>query len=154
MFKPNQSSLKWMATLLITLSLLLWLLNSPYTTTTGKIRALHSQVSSTASISSLLSVYLWKTLLADVPLSQCFAACSGRSRKLEGKRRKRARQSSGCREAWDANPAHASPIWVGRGGSTKPAVEELEPSPALCQGGYVCSQDWYRKYAWKKALPL
>lgn len=39
MFKP---SLKWMATLIM-LSLLLWLLNSPQTIITGKIRALHSQ---------------------------------------------------------------------------------------------------------------
>lgn len=42
-FKPSQSILKWRATLLITLSLLLRLLNFPYTTTTGKTRALHSQ---------------------------------------------------------------------------------------------------------------
>lgn len=72
MFKP---SLKWMATLIM-LSLLLWLLNSPQTIITGKIRAL-LQYSLPLSIDPCSAGKSWQQQACCGQLQQCPAVCQG-----------------------------------------------------------------------------
>lgn len=142
MLKPSQNSPKWMAALLITLSLLLRALSPPYTTVTGK------SGQHTAKIRSIASIFFF------FPIS--FLSISGRCEAV-------------CHSANSLQPLAQGEVQNCRVSTTKVPDRALAAKTSLSTrlgqerwqhpaqgdralplpGWLCCSQHWYRKHAFK-----
>lgn len=133
-----------MATLLIILSLLLWVLSSPYTTATGK------SGHHTAKIRSITSIFFFPTLLypslEDI-VSLCATEPTLCSLLLKQKYRTAGvRQSFGCQNSTQ----HTRPCLGPERWQHKARGDRALPVP----GWLCCSQHWHRKHALKKKMQL